>query len=201
VASSRDKSRLLGRKSLLFAACALAAMLALGACSVGHGDGEVVGEVNLPGCRAGAYSLNPTAFYAQTAEKLLRISVQRGSDIEVRSDGVAVLVEDASLIKREWLGKELPVGPLGEPRIDMTLYLNASCPAERDMTPLVLGAVRGSIRFEQIYAPRVDKEEVRIQARFSGVRFEDPRNDERWAELAGRFDFLYVRGSPAQRFP
>jgi hypothetical protein len=192
VASSRDRSF---RSALLAAACALTS------CSVGHGDGEVTGTVNLPGCRKGAYALNPTAFFAQAAEQLLRISVQRGSDVEVRSDGIAVLVEDASRVKREGLNRDLALGMMGDPRIDMTLYLNESCPAERDFTPVVLGAVSGTVRFVEIYAPRVDKDEVRIQARFTNVRFEDPRTSERWAELEGDFDFLYVRGSPAQRFP
>ena len=52
-----------------------------------------------------------------------------------------------------------------------------------------------------IYAPEVNKDQVRIAAELTNVRFEDPRNDDRFAVLSGRFDFLYVRGSPAQRFP
>lgn len=194
MASSRDV-----RKSLW--AALLGVVLGLSSCSVGHGDGEVTGEVFVLGCRRGAYSLNPTAFFAQAAEQVLRLRIQRGSDVEVRSDGVAVLVEDATLVKREWLDKDVAVGPGSEPRIDLTLYLNQSCPAERDKTPVVLSSVSGTIRFSEIYAPQVDPDEVRIEARFSDVRFEDPRTDTRWAELDGYFDFLYVRGSPAQRFP
>lgn len=200
MASSREgAARAVGLVAWLTLAAAVAG--GLGSCSVGHGEGDVKGEVAVPGCRSGAYSLNPTAFFAQTAEKLLRITVQRGSDIEVRSDGLAVLVEDASRVKREFLDQELEVGPAGDPRIDLTFYLNASCPAERDKTPLVLGAVSGTIRFLHIYAPRVNDDEVRVQATFENVRFADPRNDQRWARLSGFFDFLYVRGSPAQRFP
>jgi hypothetical protein len=170
-------------------------------CSVGHGSGEVAGELSIPGCRSGSFALNPTVYFAQTAEQLLRITIQRGSDIEVRSDGIAVLVEDATRVRKEALDVDLPVGPEGDPRVDLTLYLNASCPAERTKTPVVLGAMRGTIRFFEIYAPEVDDEDVRIRARFSDVRFADPRNPERWAELSGTFDFLYVRGGPAQRFP
>ena len=66
---------------------------------------------------------------------------------------------------------------------------------------MVLGAVSGTIRFDEIYAPKVDAEEVEISATIENVRFEDPRNADRWAELSGDFTFLYVRGSPAQRFP
>jgi len=193
VASSREANR-----SRLWL---LGLGLLVASCSVGHGDGEVKGEVFIDGCRSGSYSLNPTAFFAQTAEQVLRLRVQRGSDHEVRSDGLAVLVEDASRVKREWLDKDLAVGAGGDPRIHLSLYLNQSCPAERNETPVVLGAVRGIIRFTEIYAPRVDKSEVRIEAIFTDVRFEDPRTPERWAELTGYFDFLYTRGSPAQRFP
>lgn len=200
MASSREAAaRSVGLVAWLTLTAAVA--IGLGSCSVGHGDGDVKGEVSAPGCRSGAYSLNPTAFFAQTAEQLLRITVQRGSDIEVRSDGFAVLVEDASRVKREFLDLELDVGADSDPRIELTFYLNASCPAERDMTPFVLGAVSGKIRFLHIYAPRVDEDEVRVQATFENVRFEDPRNEQRWARLSGFFDFLYVRGSPAQRFP
>lgn len=174
---------------------------ALGSCSVGHGDGDVAGQLFVAHCRAGAYSLNPTAFFAQAVEEVLRISVQRGSDTEMHSDGLAVLVEDAARVKRELLDRDLPIGPDADPAIDLTLYLNESCPAERDKTPVVLSGVRGTIRFSALYAPRVNKDQVRISAEFTGVRFEDPRTPERWAELDGNFDFLYVRGRPAQRFP
>lgn len=174
----------------------------LGACSVGHGRGDISGTVGVAGCRAaGRYELGPTAFFAQATEQLLRIRVQRGSDLEVRSDGLAVLVEDASIVKREYLGAKLSVAPDSEPRIDMSVFLNESCAPGRDQTPVVLPAVSGTIRFDKIYAPEVDKREVEITATLENVRFEDPRNSERWAELNGDFDFLYVRGSPAQRFP
>ena len=201
VASSRE-ARAGARRRWLTAVCALV----LASCSVGHGEGEVRGTVFIADCRReGPYELSPTAFLAQAAEQVLTVRVQRGSDMEVRSDGLAVIVEDATLVKRMLLGQDIPIAvPLGGdlgPRVDLTLYLNESCPAERDATPVVLGAVSGIIRFHEIYAPEVDKKEVRIQADLRDVRFEDPRTDDRWAVLDGTFDFLYVRGSPAQRFP
>lgn len=180
----------------------LAALLA--GCSVGHGDGEVDGVVAIEGCRReGPYQLRPTAFFAEAAEQVLKIRLQRGSDIEVYSDGIGVLVEDAAEVRRAYLGVDIPVGAdVGDtPRVDVTLFLNESCPPDRDKTPVTLSAVRGTIRFTSIYAPQVDKDDVRIAAELTGVRFEDPRVDDRWAILNGRFDFLYVRGSPAQRFP
>jgi hypothetical protein len=177
------------------------ALLSVG-CSVGHGTGDVSGEVEVAGCAiATSYQLNPTAFFAQAVEDLLRIRVQRGSDLEVRSDGIAILVEDASLIKEAYLGQSLDVASDSEPRVDVSVFLNESCPPGRDRTPVALSAVSGTIRFRDIYAPEVDDEDVRIRARLENVRFEDPRNPERNATLSGDFDFLYVRGSPAQRFP
>jgi hypothetical protein len=171
-------------------------------CSVGHGSGELHGEVEISGCNiATGYQLNPTAFFAQAVEDLLRIRVQRGSDVEVRSDGVAILVEEASVIKSDYLGQSLDVAPGSEPRVDVSVYLNESCPPGRDRTPVVLSAVSGTIRFRNIYAPEADDDDVRIRAELTDVRFEDPRNAKRNATLSGFFDFLYVRGSPAQRFP
>jgi len=193
VASSLER-RFLARVGLV--------LLAAQSCSVGHGDGDISGTVAISGCEVkGRYDLSPTAFFAQATEQLLRIRVQRGSDLEVRSDGLAVLVEDATLVKREYVGRTLSVSPMATPRIDLSLFLNDSCPPGRDETPVVLAAVSGSIRFDEIYAPQVDEDEVQITAVIENVRFEDPRNAERWAELSGNFDFLYVRGSPAQRFP
>jgi hypothetical protein len=172
------------------------------ACSTGHGEGELHGEVHVPGCTATtSYELRPTAFFAQTTENLLRIRVQRGSDLEVRSDGIAVLVEDANKVKRDYLNQDLAVAPGNDPRVDVSVFLNESCPPGRSETPFVLSAVSGTIVFDHIYAPEVSKDDVEIRAELTNVRFEDPRNSARYALLSGYFDFLYTRGSPAQRFP
>lgn len=180
---------------------ALAALTWVG-CSVGHGSGELNGTIAVAGCRReGPYELRPTSFFAQAVQEFLSIRVQRGSDIVVRSDGLSVLVEDAAEVKRTYLGVPIPINEPGQPPVEVSLFLNESCPAERDKTPVALSAVRGTITFFEIYAPRVDKDEVRIAAELTQVRFEDPRRDDRWAELSGQFDFLYVRGSPAQQFP
>lgn len=178
--------------------CALAP-----ACSVGHGDGQLAGTVRIDGCRrSGAYTLAPNSFFAQTAEKLLSLRIQRGGDIEVYSDGISVLVKDAELVKREYLGVDIDLADSGAPGIESTAYFNDTCPSERDKVPVVLKAVSGTIRFDAIYAPRVDEDDVRIAAHLEGVRYEDSEDPSaRWAELSGDFDFLYVRGSPAQHFP
>lgn len=174
----------------------------LAGCSIGHGTGEISGTVSIPSCRPeGPYELRPTVFFAEAAEQVLEIRVQRGSDIEGQSDGISILVDDAALVKRDLIGQDLQIGVDAAPRVDVTLYLNDTCPAARDRTPVALSAVSGGIRFGAIYAPTVNKKQVRIAADLISVRFEDPRDATRFAVLSGEFDFLYVRGSPAQRFP
>ena len=170
-------------------------LLVAQACSVGPGERDIAGTVQIAGCKVeGSYKLSPTAFLAQATEQQLHIRAQRGSDLEVKSDGLAVLVEDATLVKSKFLGASIDVAPDSKPAIDLSLFLNESCPPGRDQTP-VLNAVSGSIRFEAIYAPEVDENEVQIKATIENVRFEDPRDSERWAELSGDFDFLYARGA------
>lgn len=191
--SSRKLSRILG------AACAALCL----SCSVGHGDGQLEGSVYIEGCRrAGAYTLAPNSFFAQTAEKLLSLRVQRGGDIEVFSDGITVLVKDAALLKRDYLDREIDLADGGAPGVSATAYFNETCPSRRDKVPVILKAVSGTIRFSSIYAPKVNEDDVRITATITQARFEDVEDPEaRWAELSGEFDFLYVRGSPAQHFP
>ncbi len=178
--------------------------LVLAACSVGHGTGELEGTLKIEGCRReGRYALVPNAFFAQAVENLLKIRVQRGGDFEVYSDGVAVLVEDSSQLSREYLNTDIDVAAAdSEPRVSLTAFFNDTCPPGRDKTPVVLKAVAGTVRFRSIYAIKVDPHDVRIRVELSAVRFEDDSDPSgRWAELSGEFDFLYVRGSPAQRFP
>ncbi|MDB4973192.1 MAG: hypothetical protein JWN48_1533 [Myxococcaceae bacterium] len=197
----RDAKQRLGQQVGHPVGCALLA-LALSSCSVGHGTGEISGTVSIPGCRPESdYELRPTSFLAEATEQVLELRVQRGSDTEMLSDGVSLLVDDAAVVKRMLLNMDIPVAVDADPRLDLSLYLNETCPAERDKTPVALSAVSGTVRFSHIYAPRVSKNQVRIAAELIDVRFEDPRNDQRTALLNGSFDFLYVRGSPAQRFP
>jgi len=175
----------------------------LATCSVGHGTGSITGTLKIDGCKEeGPYSLAPDAFYADTAEQLLSIRVQRGGDIEGYSDGIAVLVKDAALLRNELLGMPIDLSSRIEPLVSITAYFNETCFADRDKVPALLEAVSGTIRFDAIYAPRVDKSEVRISATLSEVMFRDAeRPNQRWARLGGSFDFLYVRGAPAQHFP
>ena len=192
-----------GKPRSLPALLALLALLMLGSlgCSVGHGEGDISGTVALGACRAvGPYELRPNTFFAQSVEELLRIRVQRGSDVEVASDGLAVLVRDASRVKQELLGVDIDLASEQGEGIEVTVYFNDTCPPGRDQIPIVLRATGGIIRFESIYAPKVD-DGVRIHAELSDLRFEDPDEADRWAALSGYFNFLYVRGRPAQRYP
>lgn len=199
MASSVEKRSVRGVLRAVLCAVGLAGMMS---CSVGHGEGEISGTIQLSGCRAkGKYDLSPSAFFAMATEQILRIRVQRGGDLELKSDGIAITVEDASLVKRKYLGETLSLVSTSMPRVDVSLFLNESCPPGRDETPVVLSAVSGSIVFDEIYAPQVNEKEVEISATLDKVRFEDSRDKNRWAELSGDFDFLYVRGGPAQRFP
>lgn len=185
-------------RRILLVACCLAP---LWGCSVGHGDGEITGTAALGGCRSeGEYVLGPTGFFADRVQHLLSIRVQRGSDDEFRSDGLAVLVLDANAVARDALGRDLDLAADAGRWVELTAYFNETCPPGRDQIPSVLSAVGGRIRFDSIYAPDVDSG-VRILAFLSDVRFEDPLRPDRWAVLSGFFDFLYVRGRPAQRYP
>jgi len=184
--------------------CLVLAGLVSSACSVGHGEGELSGTLQVPGCKdEGYYLLKPDSFFSQAVEELLSIRVQRGGDIEIRSDGLAVGVSDSTAIKQNYLNTELDLSAAdADTLVHVTAYFNDTCPPERDKIPAVMEAVSGSIRFEQIYAPQVSERQVRIRAVLTDVRFEDSKKpDERYAELSGFFDFLYQRGSPAQHFP
>jgi hypothetical protein len=211
---------------------------------VGAGTGEVSGTAELSGCfPEGAYVLAPNAFFAQATEQLLTLRVQRGSQIENASDGVAVSVRDSTEIAENWLGREIPLrvvpratswydagseadaatadagagvtasdaavdaassdaeGAADAPIVDVTAYFNETCPPGRTKSPMVLQAVSGTIRFDAIYAPEKSRGKVRILGTITGARFARNGDADSYAQLDGSFDFLYVRGRPAQRFP
>jgi hypothetical protein len=177
----------------------------LAGCSVGAGDGEVNGTLLVAGCfPEGPYVLSPSAFFAAAREDQLSISIQRGSDKDVKSDGLAILVRDAAEVKQHWLGMELAIGgeaDAGTPVVDVTAYFNETCPSGRTRAPTALKAVSGVIRFDAVYAPRVDASSVRVSGELRDVRFARDGDETSFAELDGSFDFLYQRGRPAQRFP
>jgi hypothetical protein len=176
--------------------------MALGAgCSVGRGEGELRGTVDVEDCPGlSEYHLRPTFFGAEPVDALLEIRVQRGSGAINVVDGIYVLVRDASELQAHHLGEELLVdndeGPVG-----VTLFLNSSCPPSRSRSPVTLPAVSGRVRFDSIYAPLGDDSDVQISAELLDVQFVDPRNEQRNAQISGYFSFLFERGRPAQLFP
>ena len=178
--------------------------LLVAGCSVGVGAGEVSGVVDAPDCGLdeASYRLEPTFFVATPVEDHLEMRVQRGSSFSDVSDGIAVTVLGASRVA-ERLGEALPIEPRPDeadvPAVGMTLYLNESCPPSAARAPVVLEATEGTITFEAIHAPGVDRESSEIAATFGGVRLTDHRG--RSARLSGWFRFIFNRGHPAQRFP
>jgi hypothetical protein len=97
------------------------------------------------------------------------------------------------------LGAEIPFGGLAPP-VEMTLYLNATCPGV-SLIPVVYEAVSGTIRFEELFVPWIDNDTKETYAIFTDVELVDPRDpDERRAMLSGDFRFLFERGMPPQLF-
>ncbi len=191
MASSRDAA--------LIALSTLAA-----ACSVGVGEGSACGVVNEPACELAAteYCLDPSFYGADLApDGMLEIRVQRGGDLEGKSDGLILLVRDLDDVVRPLLGQAIPLGDAASP-VMMSFYLNDTCKIDRGSTPVTLLAKSGTITFSSIYSETSDEDDVEIAASFESVHFtDDARPDERNATLSGNFKFLYNRGRPAQRFP
>ena len=179
-------------------ALTLALASAMG-CSVGVGTGEVSGSVVVSDCETSeTFALNPTFFAADDFEEQLTIRIQRGGDFAIDSDGISIVVVDATSEKSR-LGTPLTLdGTSGSP-VSMSLYLNASCPSTRDDIPVFLEATSGTITFDSLYAPEVSETQRECSGHFEDVTFEGPEG--RTASLSGSFRFLFERGRPAQPFP
>ncbi len=172
-------------------------------CTVGVGEGSLSGDVQAPDCLEGPFSLRPNYFSAEPWENTLQIRIQRGGDFEYLSDGLQVFVADAAGIS-ERLGEAIPVAATSDAEVRMNFHLGETCRVSRFGVgyPVNLVSSAGEIIFDAIYAPEIDEDQVRIQASFRDVRFEDPSlPEERFAILSGEFSFLYTRGRPAQHFP
>jgi hypothetical protein len=184
------------------AALVFCGLLAAG-CAKGSGEGSAVGRVWAPDCGLdGAdYTLNPDYFAMQpsTSVEIIDIVVQRGSDLPSFSDGLAVFIREPELLKETMLGTEIELGGLAAP-VEMTLYLNASCPGAARI-PVYYAAVSGTIRFDQLYVPWLSNETKETVAIFSNVELVDRQDPlERRAVLDGDFSFLYEVGRPLQFF-
>lgn len=180
----------------------LGALLFAG-CAKGGGEGNAVGQVWAPDCGLDGepFELNPSFFAMQPSAsvEVIDIVVQRGSDLPSFSDGIAVFIAEPEMLKDSMLGTELDFELLESP-VEMTLYLNATCPGLVEL-PVVYRAVSGTIRFDELYVPWVDNETKETSAVFTNVELVDNQDpEERRARLDGSFRFLFERGMPAQLF-
>ena len=177
-------------------------IVVLAGCAKGSGEGQAVGPVWAPDCglEGTLYQLNPTFFAMQpsTSVEIIDIVVQRGSDLKTYSDGISVFIRDPELVKESMLGMEIELGGLAAP-IEMTFYLNATCPGISRI-PVVYGSASGTIRFDSLFVPWLDNENQETSAVFTDVVFVDQQDPERRAILNGDFRFLFEAGLPTQYF-
>ena len=121
---------------------AVALYLLTGCTFVGQGEGEVFStQLFVEECWRGPYDLDPDFFAAVPYRDTTQIRLQRGSDLQEVSDGVAIQVNDVPDIRQNFLGQPLAVGLhpklLNEiapgvetglpPPVNLALYLQFSC--------------------------------------------------------------------------
>jgi hypothetical protein len=183
-------------------ALSLCTLLAAG-CAKGSGEGTAIGQVWAPECglEGAPYELNPDFFAMQpsTSVEIIDIVVQRGSDLKFFSDGISVFIRDPQMVKEGMLGTDIDFEAIESP-VEMSLYLNATCPGIARI-PVDYAAVSGTIRFEELYVPWMDNDTKETIAVFTNVELVDNKEpDERRAVLDGDFRFLFERGLPSQYF-
>ena len=207
-----------------FALCLAAVSLANGACTlVGEGEGTVTSSrLIVKDCWDGPFDLRPDFFAAPPYRDTIQLRVQRGSDLQEVSDGLAILVNEVPSIRESQLGTALPVGlpPLlvneiapgaqqgAPPLVSMALYLQFSCHNQNS----VLYAVGGTITFEKLFSgdPNESVGEEKITKATLDVVLADPGDADpgtldfppgTTSQLIGDFEFLFQRGQPGQPFP
>jgi len=178
-------------------------MLLAAGCAKGSGEGSAVGQVWAPGCglEGQPFELNPDFFAMQPSAsvEIIDIVVQRGSDLPSFSDYIAVFIREPEMLKESMLGTEIDLGGLA-PGVEMTLFLNATCPGFSRL-PVGYRAISGTIRFEELYVPWMHNDTKETFAVFTNVELIDNKDpDERRAVLDGDFRFLFERGLPNQYF-
>jgi hypothetical protein len=195
--------------------------LALPACHVGDGEGNVTSDKHaVQGCWNGQFDLRPDFFAANPYRRKLEIRVQSGRDIQEVSDGLTVLVDDIDRV-RAHLGENLRVGlapavvPPGypvvhdpdPPIVHATLYLARACRAQNP----ALFSIEGGIVFHSIFNGNLTEsntDEMLTAAEFTDIvvgdpRVRDPVTDavQNVSHVKGSFKFYFQRGQPAQPFP
>ena len=114
-------------------------------CSLGEGEGNITGSLNVPSCWSGRFELKPD-FYAGVPHRAsLDLRIQQGGDFQTFSDGLSILIDDVHAVRpdngpghlNEPLEVSLPpeVTPPGVPikavanpaSVHMALYLQRTC--------------------------------------------------------------------------
>jgi hypothetical protein len=208
------------------AICGLASLVSMG-CSLGQGEGEVKSNALVAkDCWFDAYDLRPDFFAAVPYRETLQLRVQRGTDLQEVSDGLAVFVEDVERIRKDLLDVPLDVTlspgvlppgatfpsppPEDQPAMHMALYLQRSCHNQN----IILYAVGGTITFRSLFSG--DPNEAEAAEKYTDAEFDvwmgDPRDapvgakaneipKDLQSRVTGFFRFYFERGQPGQPFP
>jgi len=212
-------------RAYLVAACV--ASLGAAGCSLGQGEGEVKSDALVAhDCWFDAYDLRPDFFAAVPYRSTLQMRVQRGTDLQEVSDGLAVYVEDVDRIREDLIGTPLqvtlspgvlppgstfpPPPPEDQPATHLALYLQRSCHNQN----VILYAVDGTITFHSLFSG--DPNEAEAAEKYTDAEFDvwmgDPRDapvgapaneipQEFQSRVTGFFRFYFERGQPGQPFP
>lgn len=198
-------------------------------CSLGQGEGDVKSDALIAkDCWFGEYDLQPDFFAAVPYRESVNMRVQRGTDMQEVSDGLAVLVQDVPMVRDKFLDKplnvtlspgvlppgatfpSLPTDEEPQPAVHMALYLQRSCHNQN----AVLYSVGGTVTFHSLFSGDPNEDEAAdkfTNAEFS-VRMGDPRDapagapaneipEDRQSLVTGFFRFYFERGQPGQPFP
>ncbi len=202
---------------------AAASWLLLG-CTTGEGEGWVRSDrLFVEDCWNGKFDLQPDFFGTNPAGDTQTIRVQRSDNIEEVSDGLIVLVDHVSDIRRNRLGQDIGVGlPVGvhppgtglpqtpspnPPLVSLSLYLHDTCHLQNG----TLYSINGTIAFKALFSgdPNEANSDDRLTDATFQAQFADPRDlqsdgtypPDRVSTVKGWFRFFFQRGQPAQPFP
>ena len=223
IATSKPLPTPKARRRGALASTVLAGLLSTGCTFVGLGEGEVYSDrLVVDACWSESFDLQPDFFAAVPFRDVMQLRVQRGSDLQEFSDGVALLVNDVSAIRNEQLGTPLRIGIAPElldeiapggpaalvPPVSLALYLQFSCHNQN----VVLYGVDGTITFNHLFSGDPNESvgaDKLTEANFE-VRIADPRHmdretrevpEDKLSTLKGYFRFHFQRGKPGQPFP
>jgi hypothetical protein len=164
-------------------------VLLLAGCTTGEGSGWVrSNRLVATNCWDGPFDLGPTFFASDPYMDTQQIRVQRGDRLAGVSDGVLLVVNEVSKIRKEQLGKAIPLGlpigvtPPGLPRrveanpplVSLSLYLNDTCHTQ---DPAIF-SVGGTITFHSLFSGNRNENEA--DQRLTNAEFHalvvDPRD-------------------------